>query len=160
MLLLQYVFCHFSLQFVCLFCCLLLQYTYPHFSCNPPASPCSFLTTSSTCLLWGRFIEGGCKYDSYSDSSSVLFLQTTKFTFIIYSCIVCTPFSAEKVESRSNFKKGEGMGLTESQFLEGDFWERGGGFFHRSCSFYIKNKLKSEIYIDKKVYEQKCFFLS
>ena len=43
-------------------------------------------------------------------------------------------------------------GLTGSQFLEGrDFFQEGG------CSFYIKNKLKSEIF---KVYEQKCFYLS
>ena len=122
--------------------------------------PAAFLLLPARVYFGGDSSREDDKYDSYSDSSSVLFLQTTKFTFIIYSCIVCTPFSAEKVESRSNFKKGEGMGLTESQFLEGDFWERGGGFFHGSCSFYIKNKLKSEIYIDKKVYEQKCFFLS
>ena len=28
------------------------------------------------------------------------------------------------------------------------------------CNFYIKNKLKSEIFNDEKVYEQKCFSLS
>ena len=51
-------------------------------------------------------------------------------------------------------KKGS---LAGSQFLEGgDFFQRGGG-----CSFYIKNKLKSEIFKDnnKKVYKQKCFSL-
>ena len=49
-------------------------------------------------------------------------------------------------------KRGGGRDLTGSQFLEGrDFFQEGG------CSFYIKNKLKSEIF---KVYEQKCFYLS
>ena len=28
----------------------------------------------------------------------------------------------------------------------------------RCCSFYIKNKLKSEILNDKKIYKQKCLF--
>ena len=31
----------------------------------------------------------------------------------------------------------------------------GGG---RGCSFFIKNKLKSEIFNDKKLYKQKVFF--
>ena len=45
-------------------------------------------------------------------------------------------------------------GLTGSQFLEGgDFFEGGGG-----CSFYIKNKLKSQIFNNKKVQSTKMFF--
>ena len=40
------------------------------------------------------------------------------------------------------FKKG---GLTESQFLKGVFFFRGG-----VCSFYIKDKQKSEIFKEKK----------
>ena len=41
------------------------------------------------------------------------------------------------------FKKG---GFTASQFLEGDYcWP-----FSGDCSFYIRNKLKSEILNDKK----------
>ena len=58
-----------------------------------------------------------------------------------------------KYMETSIFKKmGGGRDLTGSQFLEGrDFFQEGG------CSFYIKNKLKSEIF---KVYEQKCFYLS
>ena len=51
-----------------------------------------------------------------------------------------------KYMETSIFKK-RGGDLTGSQFLEGrDFFQEGG------CSFYIKNKLKSEIF---KVYEQK-----
>ena len=59
-----------------------------------------------------------------------------------------------KYMETSIFKKrgGGGRDLTGSQFLEGrEFFQEGG------CSFYIKNKLKSEIF---KVYEQKCFYLS
>ena len=73
--------------------------------------------------------------------------------------IVCTPphppFSAGEgeVEPPTKFsKRGEGGGLTESQFLEGSLLGKqrwlileGGG-----CSFYLKNKLKSEIFKDEK----------
>ena len=31
-------------------------------------------------------------------------------------------------------------------------------FFRGGCSFYIENKLKSEIFDDKKICQQKCFF--
>ena len=45
-------------------------------------------------------------------------------------------------------KKGD---LTGSQFLEGDGWEEGVDFFQGTgSSFYIKNKLKSEIFNDQK----------
>ena len=36
-------------------------------------------------------------------------------------------------------------------------WERGGDLFQRG-SFYIKDKLKSGIFNDKKVYKQEGFF--
>ena len=54
----------------------------------------------------------------------------------------------------------EGGGLTGPQFLEGGCWERGGDFFQGGCNFYIKDKLKSEIFNDKKVFEQKSFSLT
>ena len=47
-------------------------------------------------------------------------------------------------------------GLKEFQFLERSWSERGGGRFPGGgggCNFYIKNKLKSEIFNDKKVYK-------
>ena len=45
-------------------------------------------------------------------------------------------------------------GLKEFQFLERGCWERGGWRFPGGgCNFYIKNKLKSEIFNDKKVYK-------
>ena len=53
-----------------------------------------------------------------------------------------------------------GGGLTGPQFLEGGCWERGGDFFQGGCNFYIKDKLKSEIFNDKKVFEQKSFSLT
>ena len=49
------------------------------------------------------------------------------------------------------YEVSEREGLTGSQFLEGGCWERRGDFFQGwSGSFNIKNKLKSEIFNDKK----------
>ena len=47
---------------------------------------------------------------------------------------------------------GRGGGLTGSQFLERGCCERGGRLFpgEWGCSFYVKNKLKSEIFNDEK----------
>ena len=58
------------------------------------------------------------------------------------------------------FLLGEGEELSLSpNFLEVGCWKRGIDFFQGGYSFYIKNKLKSEIFnvYKKKVYEQKCF---
>ena len=50
-----------------------------------------------------------------------------------------------------NFQKGEASGLTGPQLLEGGCWERGGLLFSGGgCNCHIKNKLKSEIFNDKK----------
>ena len=66
--------------------------------------------------------------------------------------------------SDQNFKKRGG--LTGSQFLEevggkekSDFFQGAGGR-RVGCSFFIKNKLKSLVFNDRKVYKQKCFSLS
>ena len=37
-------------------------------------------------------------------------------------------------------------GLRVSQFLDGGYWEREGDLFNGGFSFYIKNKLKSEMF--------------
>ena len=47
-------------------------------------------------------------------------------------------------------KLSKGRGLKGSQSLKGDCWKRGGDFFQGGCSFYIKNKLKPEIFNDEK----------
>ena len=52
------------------------------------------------------------------------------------------------------FKK---EGFNGISILEGGCWERGSDFFQKGYNFYIKNKLKSEIFKDKKVYKQKYF---
>ena len=63
------------------------------------------------------------------------------------------------VEPPTKFSKRGG--LVGSQFLEEGCWKKWGDFFLGGCSFYIKNKLKSEIFNDyKKVHKQKCFSLS
>ena len=70
---------------------------------------------------------------------------------------MCTPLSAGRgkrglMSLRPNFQKGEG-GLNRILiFLEGGCWERRGDFFQGGggVQFYIKNKLKSEIFNDEK----------
>ena len=52
------------------------------------------------------------------------------------------------------FKK---EGFNGISILEGGCWERGSDFFQKGYNFYIKNKLKSEIFKNKKVYKQKYF---
>ena len=46
--------------------------------------------------------------------------------------------------------------MTKSQFLEGGCWEREGWPLPGGCS-YIKNKLKSEIFNDKKSLQTEIF---
>ena len=48
--------------------------------------------------------------------------------------------------------------MTEYQFLEGVVGKDGGDFFRAGCSFYIKNKLKSQIFTNKKSLSAKMFF--
>ena len=50
--------------------------------------------------------------------------------------------------------------MAGSQFLKGVTGKEWGDFFQRGCSFYIKNKLKSEIYNDKKSLKTKMFRVS
>ena len=66
------------------------------------------------------------------------------------------PLSAGELSLQPNFQKGGG--LTGPQLLEGGCWERGGDFFQGGCNFHIKNKLKSEIFNDKKSLYAKIFF--
>ena len=50
--------------------------------------------------------------------------------------------------------------LDRISFLEEGCWERGGVTFSvGGCSIYVKRKLKSEIFNDKKFYKQKNVFL-
>ena len=61
-------------------------------------------------------------------------------------CAPPPPFLLGELNLNQIFKKG---GLTGPQFLEGACWERGGDFFQGACNFHI-NKLKSEIFNNKK----------
>ena len=66
--------------------------------------------------------------------------------------IVCNPppfLQEEGGESslQPNFQKG---GLTGPHVLEGAAGKEGMTFFSGGCNFHIKNKLKSEIFNDKK----------
>ena len=69
---------------------------------------------------------------------------------------VHTPFLlGRRLNLLLNFQKGGGGELTRSQFLEGGCLELGGGELFQGGStfyiksFYIKNKLKSEIFNEK-----------
>ena len=67
------------------------------------------------------------------------------------------------VEPPTKFSKRGwgGGGLAGLQLLEGNCRKRGGGRFSgggESLQFLRKNKIKSEIFNDKKVYKQKIFF--
>ena len=58
--------------------------------------------------------------------------------------------------------KNQKGGLGRIQFLEEGCWERGGWPFsgkEEGCSFFVKNKLKSEIFNDKKKFINKNVFL-
>ena len=48
--------------------------------------------------------------------------------------------------------------MTRPQLLEGVAGKEGVTFFRRVCNFYVKKKLKSEIFNDKKSLETKIFF--
>ena len=80
--------------------------------------------------------------------------------------IVCTPSppflqgwgGGVGVEPPTKFSKKRGGDLTGSQLLEEGCWERGGDFFQGGgCDFHIKNKLKSEIFNDKKLISKIIF---
>ena len=69
---------------------------------------------------------------------------------------VCTP---NQIEPPTKFSKRGGS--TGPQLLEGVAGKDGGDRFRvGSCYFHIKNKLKSQIFNDKKVYKQNIFSLS
>ena len=71
---------------------------------------------------------------------------------------MCPPPSAGSVEPPTKSPKRGGLEKS-STFVggllgkRGDFFRGGGG----GCNFHMKNKLKSEIFNDKKVYQQKYF---
>ena len=64
---------------------------------------------------------------------------------------VQTPLSAVGGWTSYQIFKKEVGDLTGFQFLEGIAKKEGRDFFHgvRKCSFYIKNKLKSEVFNNK-----------
>ena len=64
--------------------------------------------------------------------------------------IVCTPplSAAGEVEPPTKFSKRGG--LTGPQSLERGWWGKGGDFIRRVWNFHTKDKLKSEIFNDKK----------
>ena len=78
-----------------------------------------------------------------------------------WSHIVCTPpLSAGGERAEPPTKVSKSGGLTAPQFLEGVAGKEGVTFFRGGgCNFLTKNKLKSGIFNDKKVYKQEFFVL-
>ena len=71
---------------------------------------------------------------------------------------LCSPsLSAGEVEPPTIFS--ESGGVTGIHFLEGVAGKEGGDLFQGDCNFWIKSKLKSGLFNDKKVYKQECFAL-
>ena len=83
-----------------------------------------------------------------------------RLAFLRVVSIVCTSTFLPGVEPLTKFsKRGD---LTLSKFLEEGCWERWGDLFQGCCSFYVKNKLKSEkeIFNDIKSLQTKMFFIT
>ena len=98
----------------------------------------------------------------YSDFFSLFGVSVVCKWFIFQTqCAPPTFCWGKGLSLLSNFLKGAwgAGGLTDSQRLEGDCWEREGWpFSYRGCSFYIESKLKSEIFNDKKSLQTEFFF--
>ena len=103
-------------------------------------TPCSFTVVSSAI-----------------DFLLVQIRQLLSFTFPFEGKVMTThsvhppPFYRGEGERglslQPNFQKG---GLDRTSSFTGGFWEREGDFFQGGCNCHIKNKLKSEIFNEKK----------
>ena len=128
-----------------------------------------FVPCSVFVHFWGWWGYGGVKkLVIFCARLTEIFLQSfitaIHLQKLLRGSIVCTPPPPPPpfcwrggVEPLTNLSKNW-EGLTGSRFLERDCWERGGWFFSGGCTFYIKNKLKSQIFNDKKSSLAKMFF--
>ena len=101
--------------------------------------------------IWKRLIflsRSMERQASYYGKNVVDWFWINQHFLSIHSVHPPAPFCRRGIEPPTKFsKRGE---LTEPQLLEGGCWERGGDFFQGGYNFHIKNKLKSEIFNDKK----------
>ena len=83
--------------------------------------------------------------------SQIYFLLKTEDLVLPRHSVHLGRSAGEKGEVEPPTKFSKSGGLTGSQLLEVNCWERGGGYFTgQGCNFHIKYKLKSEIFNDKK----------
>ena len=102
-------------------------------------------------LFFARWIFS----DKYEGKAILVFASRSE----PWSSIVFTLLSAGGVEPPTKFSKGEGGRLDKTLTFRGSSWERGGTFFRGVCNFYIKNKVKSEIFNNKKFINKNIFLL-
>ena len=83
--------------------------------------------------------------------------QVSIYIHQMYSTVSIGPSQMESAHwifrgwaSNQISQRGGGGRLDRISGFRGGSWERGGDFFQGGCSFYIKIKLKSEIFHDKK----------
>ena len=81
-------------------------------------------------------------------------LYITRYIFIGTHSVHPPPslMSTGGIEPPTKFSKREGLVLLGPQFLEapGLVGKKGGELFQGGCNFYIKSKLKYEVFNDKK----------
>ena len=98
-----------------------------------------------------------CKYDQIwsQETSKLITIQVSHLN------IVGTPhphFCRGELSLQPNFQKGGGGGVDRASTFRGGFLEKSGWFFSEALPFSHKNKLKSEIFNDKKSLLAKIFF--
>ena len=79
--------------------------------------------------------------------------------WLLSNAIVCSPLFLQGGWTSNQILKKRGLNRT-STFRGGLLGKTGVTFFRGGCNFHMKNKLKSKIFNDKKVYKQKYFSLS
>ena len=91
------------------------------------------------------FLFNGIKYWQWKFLQTVwIVVSSSEQSHIVHPA----PFLLGNVEPPTKFSKTKDG--TESQYLEGGCWERGGWPLPEGCSYYIKNKTKSEIFNDRR----------
>ena len=129
-----------------LFCCLYCQ-LWTYFTPCPSVSVVGFEEVHIDWVVLFSNTQNRPIIIVLSSFDFNIFIHIDRFQYIIYIFIVCTPNPLSVA--------GGGGGWVFTESLLG---KRGVSFFGGVCSFYIKNKLKSEKFHNKKSLQTKMFF--